>query len=162
MKASISLLLGFLAPLTVAATVHAQDATAPSPQPVALLAATPAPPVATPVAPVAPLAPGAVVPFAPAPYALAPVPTPVLERRSEGLRIAGIVLIPVGSLALFGGALFALGSAVGDTDPSDAAATRRSNTSGLVGLTPSGSIRTAGIRASSRRPFNVTSSVLPS
>lgn len=95
MKPSIPTLLSFLLPLTLAATAHAQEPSAAAPQGIAAPAA-PAPGYAPP--PPAPV-------YAPAGpmMALPPPAPPLMERRSEGLRIAGIVLIPIGSLALVGG-----------------------------------------------------------
>lgn len=153
MKPSIPMLLSFLLPLTLAATSHADEPAAAAPQ------AAPA------VAPAAPTAPAEPPPAASAPapttlvYAASPYPTgplppppsPLLERRSEGLRVAGIVLIPLGSVLLLGSSLVAVGSAFGgamvEDDNGMAVPARESNTGrvavafmGLGALTLTGGI----------------------
>ena len=94
MKPSIPTLLSFLLPLTLAATAHAQEPSGAAPRD-----------LSAPAAPAAPIPEQPAPAFAPAPpmTALPPPPPPLLERRSEGLRVAGIVLIPIGSIALVGG-----------------------------------------------------------
>ncbi len=80
MKPSAPMLLSFLLPLTLAANAHAQEPSGATPQDMSPAAA------------------------AKAPDADLPAPeSPLLERRSEGLRTAGIVLIPLGSTAIVGG-----------------------------------------------------------
>src|SRR5689334_2697957 len=131
MKPSIPTLLSFLLPLTLAATAHAQEPSAAAPQGVAAPAPVYAPEPPAPVyAPAAPMA------------DLPPPPPPLMERRSEGLRVAGIVLIPIGSLALLGGVFVttfgAFGSGHVETgDGFSAAAPSESGPSGaaVVGLT---------------------------
>jgi hypothetical protein len=108
MKPSIPMLFSFLLPLTIAATSQAQE---------------PFPAAPAPAAPAPVLAPAA-LPTAPLP----PPPSPLLERRSEGLRTAGIVLIPIGSVALVGGlfvtTLGAFGGSVSGEGSGPAPATR--------------------------------------
>lgn len=98
MKPSSPTLLAFLLPLSLAASARAQEPPPAAPQGVS--PAAPAPPPAAP----APAQPAPVLALAPAPSAALPAPpSPLLERRSEGLRAAGIVLIPLASLALVSG-----------------------------------------------------------
>jgi hypothetical protein len=96
MKPSTPMLLAFLLPL--AANAHAEEPPPAAPQGVS--PGAPAPPPAAP----APAPPAPVLAPAPAPStALRAPPSPLLERRSEGLRTAGIVLIPLASIALVSG-----------------------------------------------------------
>jgi hypothetical protein len=100
MKPSIPMLLSFLLPLTFAAQSRAEE-----PPPAEPDSAAPAP------SQPAPVLGSAMLPTAPLPAA----PPPLLERRSEGLRTAGLVLIPLGSVALAGGAFVATLGAFGGT-----------------------------------------------
>jgi hypothetical protein len=99
MKPSSPMLLAFLLPLALAGTARAQEPPPAAPQ--GVFPAAPAPPPAAPApaqpAPVLALASAAPTTALPAP------PSPLLERRSEGLRTAGIVLIPLASIALVSG-----------------------------------------------------------
>ncbi len=98
MKPATPMLLAFLFPLALAATAHAQEPPPAAPQGVS--PAAPAPPPAPP----APAQPAPVLARAAAPSTALPAPpSPLLERRSEGLRTAGIVLIPLASIALVSG-----------------------------------------------------------
>lgn len=108
MKPSTPMLLSFLLPLTLAATAHAQEPSAATPQGFSPAAA----PVAAPAAP-PPAQPAPVLAAAPPTTALPAPPPPLMVRRSEGLRIAGIVMIPLGAVALGAGSFVAVASSFG-------------------------------------------------
>lgn len=123
------------AALVAAAFLFADSASAdepasPSAPPAASLAVPAPPPAVAPAYP-PPIGPGYAAPYAftPAPMAGGPywtMPPPVPERRSEGMRITGIVLFGVGGLATVAGAtIFGLGANCFNEQPAFAEATPR-------------------------------------
>jgi hypothetical protein len=117
MKSSTPMLLAFLVPFAVAANAFAEEPTS---------------------APVEPAPPAPLV--APAPAASYMVmrapPSPLLERRSEAMRTAGIVLIPIAGAAIVGGGFVTMLGAFGG--PESSTDTHGPATATMVALTVMG------------------------
>ncbi len=151
MKPSIPMLLSFLLPLTFAATSQAEEPPPAEPASAALAPSPPAPVLAT-----------ATLPTAPLPAA----PSPLLERRSEGLRTAGIVLIPLGSVALAGGAFVATLGAFGSGASGEASSGPTPATRVALGFMGAGALTLTGgiimaVVGSKKVPVRTTEALAP-
>ena len=151
MKPSIPMLLSFLLPLTFAATSQAEEPPPAEPASAAPAPSSPAPVLAT-----------ATLSTAPLPAA----PSPLLERRSEGLRTAGIVLIPLGSVALAGGAFVATLGAFGGPASGEASTGPTPATRAALGFMGAGALTLTGgiimaVIGSKKVPVRTTEALAP-
>ena len=151
MKPSIPMLFSFLLPLTFAATSQAEEPPPAEPAPADPALSTPAPVLGS-----------ATLATATLPAA----PPPLLERRSDALRTAGIVLIPIGSVALVGGLFVTTLGAFGGPAEGEASSGPTPATRVALGFMGAGALTLTGgiimaVVGSKKVPMRTTEALAP-